>query len=308
MNILITGCAGFIGSHIADKYIEAGHNVIAVDNLSHGVAQNVNKKCIFYKQDISGNIDYIFKENKIDVINHHAAQIDLRLSQINPIIDIKTNIKAGVNLLNAAVKHNVKKIIFASSGGAVYGEQKIFPAGENHVTEPLSPYGINKLTFEYYLKFYKNYHGLDYVILRYANVYGPRQSLKGEGGVVSVFAKKILKGEVPVINGSGNNTRDFVFVDDIAGANLCALRYNDSGIFNIATGKETSVNELFEMISRCSEKPVQEKHGEAIKGEQMRSVLDSSKAKSELKWEAKIGINDGIKITYNWLKENFHGK
>ncbi len=308
MNILITGGAGFIGSHIADKYIDAGHNVIVVDNLSHGDAGNLSRKCIFYKEDIYGNIEHIFRENQIDVINHHAAQIDLRLSQKNPLSDIRTNIAAGVNLLNAAVRNNVKKIIFASSGGAVYGEQKIFPAGEEHVTEPLSPYGINKLTFEYYLKFYKSYHGLDYVILRYANVYGPRQSLKGEGGVVSVFVKKILKGDVPVINGSGNNTRDYVFVDDIAEANLCALNFNEPGIFNIATGKETSVNELFGMISGCSGKAVPEKHGEEIKGEQMRSVLDSSKAKSELKWVAKTGIQDGIKFTYNWFKDNFHGK
>lgn len=304
MNILITGGAGFIGSHIADKYIEAGHNVIVVDNLSHGDTKNLNKNCRFYRDDISAYLDNIFEENKIDVINHHAAQIDLRKSQADPISDVKINIEAGISLMNTAVKYKVKKIIFASSGGAVYGEQKVFPADESHVTEPLSPYGIDKLAFEKYLKFYKEYYGIEYVILRYANVYGPRQSLKGEGGVVSVFTKKIIRNETPVINGRGDQTRDYVFVDDVASANLSALEYNQSGIFNIATGKETSVNELYEMISECSVRQVEAAHAQEIRGEQKRSVLDARKAKEELNWQAKTDIRNGIKITFDWFRDN----
>lgn len=304
MNILITGGAGFIGSHIADTYIEAGHNVIILDNLSSGSKSNINPKCKFYQADISDDIDYIFKQNKIDLINHHAAQIDLRLSQEDPLKDIEINISSGVKLLQTAVKNGIKKIIFASSGGAIYGEQREFPADEKHVTEPLSPYGIDKLTFEKYLKFYKDYYGLEYICLRYSNVYGPRQSIKGEAGVVSIFIKKILKNEILTINGDGEQTRDYVFVGDVAKANLLALEFGASEIFNISTSKETSVNKLYSLIKNELHYKNDAIHGDEIKGEQKRSLLNPAKANKLLRWNAEINIEKGIEITSDWFKKN----
>jgi UDP-glucose 4-epimerase len=306
MNILITGGAGFIASHIADENIKQRNNVIIADNLSSGDACNINPKARFYKKDIyRDNLEKIFRDNKIDIINHHAAQIDLRKSQTDPVYDARINIEGSLNLFRLAVKYNVRKIVFASSGGAVYGEQEYFPADEKHKTEPLSPYGISKLAVEKYLEFFRSYYGIPYVCLRYANIYGPRQSMKGEAGVVSVFYKKIFAGENPVINGKGNQTRDYVFVKDVVKANMLAQKYNGSGIFNIATGIETSVNELFRMINFNTDNKVKELHGPKIHGEQQRSVLTYKLAKRILKWSPEHNIKEGLKITGEWFKKHF---
>ncbi|MCX7833681.1 MAG: NAD-dependent epimerase/dehydratase family protein [Ignavibacteria bacterium] len=303
--ILITGGAGFIGSHIVDKYISCGYKVIVIDNLSTGVLSNVNKAAIFYKLDLcSGNIESVFKEHKIEVINHHAAQIDLRKSLSNPLYDARINIEGSIKLFQLAVKYGVKKIIYASSGGAVYGEQKFFPADENHITNPLSPYGISKFTVEKYLYYYKYVYGIDYVILRYSNVYGPRQSIKGEAGVVSIFCRKLIANDQPVINGSGRNTRDFIFVSDVADANIKALMFKNSGIFNISTSKETSVNNLLSLLKKISKKNISAIHKEPIKGEQRRSCLDYSLAQRKLKWKPLIGLKEGLETTYRWFLEN----
>ena len=205
--------------------------------------------------------------------------------------------------MNFAVKYGVNKVIFASSGGAVYGEQIYFPADEAHYTNPLSPYGISKLSFEKYLEFFRLYYGINYVCLRYSNVYGPRQNLKGEAGVVSVFCNKILQNHQPIINGNGKQTRDYVFVNDVAEANFRALKYNKSGIFNISTSVETSVNKLFTIINDNLKNKFRRLNGKPVKGEQKRSVLDYSKAEKYLKWMPQYDINDGLKITTKWFEE-----
>ncbi|MFA5405696.1 MAG: NAD-dependent epimerase/dehydratase family protein [Ignavibacteria bacterium] len=305
MNILVTGGAGFIGSHIVDRYIKDGHKVIILDNLSTGYSKNINPKAIFYKIDIcSKKIEEIFKKHKIDVLNHHAAQVDLRLSLTNPQEDAKINIEGSLNLFQNAVKYKIKKVILASTGGAIYGEQEYFPADEKHKTNPLSPYGIAKLTVENYLEFFHRYYGLNYLCLRYSNVYGPRQLPKGEAGVVAVFCKKISKGEQPVINGKGTNTRDFVFVDDVVNANFKALALKKNITLNIGTGKETSINNIFGLINNYFGNKVKEKHGKEIKGEQKRSLLDNRLAKYLLKWKPMYDIKDGIGLTCKYFEKN----
>ena len=223
MKILVTGGAGFIASQIADAYITEGHIVTIVDDLSTGFEENVNPAAKFVKINIGdpGIVD-LFNKEKFDLVNHHAAQMDVRKSVADPIFDANTNIMGTINLLQSCVKSGVKKIIFASTGGAVYGEQEYFPADESHPTSPISPYGITKLTIEKYLYFYYLEHKLNYTILRYSNVYGLRQNPFGEAGVVAIFINKLLKGEQPVINGSGEQTRDYVFVEDVVKANLLA--------------------------------------------------------------------------------------
>jgi UDP-glucose 4-epimerase len=305
MNILVTGGAGFIGSHIVDRYINEGNKVIIIDNLSTGYLKNINPKAIFYKLDIcSIELENVFKKHKIDVINHHAAQVDLRFSLANPIDDAKINIEGSLNLFQNAVKYKVKKIIIASSGGAIYGEQEYFPADEKHKTNPLSPYGIAKLAVENYLEFYNRNYGIDYVCLRYSNVYGPRQLPKGEAGVVAVFCKKIKKGEQPVINGRGTKTRDFIYVDDVVNANFKALLLKKSVTLNIGTGKETPVNNIFRFINIHFGSKVKEKHGKEIKGEQIRSLLDNKLAKSILGWKPLYDIGKGIELTCKYFEND----
>lgn len=305
MMILVTGGAGFIGSHIVDAYIEKGFKVVVVDNLSTGDISNVNKSAVFYKFDLyKDSLEKVFKLHKINIINHHAAQIDLRKSISAPLFDTRINIEGSIRLFELAAKNNVKKIIFASSGGAVYGEQLHFPADENHITKPLSPYGISKLTVEKYLYFYKHYYNIDYVILRYGNVYGPRQSIKGEAGVVSIFCKKLINNKIPVINGSGRNTRDYVFISDVVRANLYSLDYKGSDIFNISTAKETSVNKLFNLLKVISGKKIKPIHSRPVSGEQKRSCLDYRFASRNLKWKPLINLDDGLRLTYKWFLEN----
>lgn len=302
MKILVTGAAGFIGSQIADAFIADGHDVCIIDNLSTGNENNINPKAHFFKCDIcSPDVIKIFEKENFEVVNHHAAQIDVRKSVSDPIFDANVNILGTINLLQSCIKTGVKKIMFASTGGAVYGEQQYFPADENHPTNPVSPYGITKLTTEKYLFFYKIEYGLNFTILRYANVYGPRQNPLGEAGVVSIFTNKLLKNENPIINGNGEQTRDYVFVEDVVKANVLNLNNESSDIFNIGTGIETSVNELFAKLNQISEGSAQEKHGPAAKGEQLRSVITSEKLYKKFEWKPSIRINEGLKITYDYF-------
>ncbi len=268
--------------------------------LSTGFEKNINSKAHFIKSDISSpSILKIFEKEKFDVVNHHAAQIDVRKSVNDPIFDANTNILGTINLLQACIKTGVKKFMFASTGGAVYGEQEYFPADENHPTNPVSPYGITKLTIEKYLFFYKNEYGLNHTILRYANVYGPRQNPFGEAGVVAIFANKLLKNENPIINGEGKQTRDYVFVGDVVKANVTTLSSKSCDIFNVGTGIETSVNELFTKLNLISGGNALEKHGPAPKGEQLRSVITSEKLFKEFKWKPSIKIDEGLKKTFD---------
>jgi UDP-glucose 4-epimerase len=303
MKILVTGGAGFIASQIADAYINKGYQVHILDNLSTGFEKNINPKARFIKSDISSPaILDIFKKEKFDVVNHHAAQIDVRKSVNDPIFDANTNILGTINLLQSCIKTGVKKFMFASTGGAVYGEQEYFPADEKHPTNPVSPYGITKLSIEKYLFFYKNEYGLNHSILRYANVYGPRQNPFGEAGVVAIFTSKLLKDENPIINGDGKQTRDYVFVEDVVKANVVTLNLLSSNIYNIGTGVETSVNQLFEKLNDIAGSKAVEKHGPSPKGEQARSVITSDKLFNEFHWKPSVKIDEGLRKTFESFK------
>jgi len=303
MKILITGGAGFIASNIADRYLELGHEVVIVDNLITGQKENIPSAAEFYKMDICDEaLKNVFETERPDIVNHHAAQMDVRRSVADPIYDASVNVLGGLNILQNCVKYKVQKFIFASTGGAIYGEQDYFPADENHPTRPISPYGITKLTTEKYLFFYNLTYGLKYTVLRYANVYGPRQNPHGEAGVVAIFSKKMLKREQPKINGEGTQTRDYVFVGDVVKANELALTTGDNKIYNIGTGIETDVNELFRKIAGFMDHPVEELHGPGMPGEQMRSVLDASYIKKELGWKPSVNLNDGLQKTVDFFR------
>lgn len=308
MKILVTGGAGFIGSNIVDAYLAAGHEVFVVDDLSSGFIENLSPKAKFFEMDIRDpKIEKIFEENHFDVMNHLAAQMDVRKSVADPVFDATVNVVGTLNLFENCVKHGVKKVVFSSTGGAIYGEQDYFPADEKHPTRPLSPYGIAKLAVEKYLYFYKAVHGLDYVVLRYANVYGPRQNPHGEAGVVAIFTSRLIKGEETVINGDGKQTRDYTFVADVVRANVLALEYVKSDIFNIGTSTETDVNVLFGKLRDSVGSSATEKHGLAKAGEQMRSVIDYTKAKKVLGWEPKVSLDEGIDLTVKFFREKIAG-
>ncbi len=303
MNILITGGAGFIGSNVADAFIAEGHNVVIVDDFSSGRKENVNAKAKVYTLDIQDPaVENIFRNEKIDVMCHHAAQMDVRKSVADPKFDASVNVLGFLNLMEAGRKHGLKKMIFASTGGAIYGEQDYFPADENHPTRPLSPYGITKLVTEKYLFFYKEVYGIEHVILRYANIYGPRQSPHGEAGVVAIFTNKMLSGGQPVINGDGKQTRDYVFVGDVVKANVLALTYKGSTTFNIGTGIETDVNRLFHVLKEHTGSSCTEEHVPAKAGEQLRSVISSKKIHEELGWTPTVTIEEGLKRTVEFFK------
>ncbi len=293
MKILVTGGAGFIGSNVADMLISDGHGVCVLDDLSSGKREHVNDSITFYEMDISDDVGKIVKEEGIECVIHHAAQVQVRRSIEDPVFDANVNILGSLNLLESC--RDVKKFIFASTGGAIYGEPEYLPAAESHPENPLSPYGVSKLAFEKYLHVYGEIYGLDYVALRYGNVYGPRQDPYGEAGVVAIFANSMLKGESPTVNGDGNQTRDFVYVEDIARANILALKKSaEEKVINIGTGSETSVNEIFEAIQRSLSTGITQLYGPPIKGEVRKICLDVRRAKKELGWEPEIGLEEGI--------------
>ena len=303
MKILVTGGAGFIASHITDALINEGHSVTVADNLSMGFEKNVNPKAKFVKADIcdTGLLE-LFEKEKFDVVNHHAAQMDVRKSVADPTYDANTNIIGTINLLQHCIKTGVKKFMFASTGGAVYGEQSYYPADENHPTFPCSPYGISKLAVEKYLYFFKFQYDLNYTVLRYANIYGPRQNNKGEAGVVAIFTTKLLSNGQPVINGTGNQTRDYVYVGDVVKANLLTLNDDACDIYNVGTGKETDVNELFNKLNKIIESKKEEKHGPPAPGEQMRSVIASDKLFKKFNWKPSTTLDEGLKPTVEFFQ------
>jgi len=305
MKVLITGGAGFIGSNVADRLIEEKYEVVVVDNLTTGKTENLNDKVKFLEYDIreKGLID-IFKAEKPDYVIHNAAQLSVRISVDEPLFDAEVNVIGGLNVFNCSKETAVKKVIFASSGGTVYGEQEYFPADENHPLNPISPYGVAKLTSEKYLNYYHKNFGMQYIALRYANIYGPRQDPFGEAGIVAIFSEKMIEGKSPVINGDGNQTRDYVFVGDVVEANIKAIRSGYTGCINIGTAAETTVNEIFQILKKLSKNnDIKENHGAAKQGEQFRSVLSFKKAKEILAWEPKISIGQGLEITYKWFQK-----
>ena len=303
MKILVSGGAGFIGSHLVDRLIKDGHQVVVIDNLFTGKKENLNPKAKFYKVDIqSPKISQIFKKEKPEVVFHLAAQVDLRKSVENPIESAKVNILGSLNILENCQKFKIKKIIFSSTGGAIYGEAKIISTPEDYPTNPLSPYGIEKLTIEKYLDYYWKIFKISYISLRLANVYGPRQNSKGEAGVIAIFCDKMLCGKQPIIYGLGCQTRDFVFVDDVAEANILAMESKKIGIFNIGTGKETDINTVFEKIKKLIGVKCKKIHAPVKIGEQKRSCLDYTKAKKELGWQPKYNLEEGLKETIGWFR------
>ncbi|HEU4685489.1 MAG TPA: SDR family oxidoreductase [Nitrospira sp.] len=304
MKVLVTGGAGFIGSHVVDRLIQEGHEVIVVDNLSTGKRRNLNRAARFYKSDIqSWRLERIYRNERPNVVMHLAAQMDVRKSVEDPMFDAQVNILGTLNVLQQSVKHGVRKVVFSSSGGAIYGEQDVYPAPETHPTRPLSPYGLSKLCGEQYLSYFQRIGGLQVVSLRYANVYGPRQDPEGEAGVVAIFIQKLLNNEQPVINGNGRQTRDFVYVEDVVEANLAVMGQDTEGIYNVGTGQETSINDLFRILVQHTGSSCKEVHGPAKKGEQARSVIDSSKLRHEMSWEPKMNLADGLKRTVEYFRE-----
>lgn len=310
LRVLVTGGAGFIGSHIVDAYVQAGHHVAVVDNLTTGRRDNVNSRAQFVCADIRDpSMDAVFQHGQFDVVNHHAAQIDLRRSVADPAHDAEVNIVGTLNLLECARRYGVQSVILASTGGAIYGDQTIYPTPESEAAHPQSPYGVAKLAIEHYLYYYRSVHGLRSVVLRYANVYGPRQDPFGEAGVVAIFIKRLLAGDRPIINGDGDQTRDFVFVDDVVQANLVALDYllDGSGeadplVVNIGTGEEVSVNRLFALLGEFLPSPPTSLYGPAKPGEQRRSVINPSYAKQTMGWEPRVGLEEGFRKTWDWFK------
>lgn len=305
MKILVTGGAGFIGSHIADAYIKAGHDVVIIDNLSTGREKNVNPKATFVKMDIRDKkVADVFKKHQFDIVNHQAAQMDVRLSVKDPIYDAENNVIGFLNIVQNAADHRVKKVIYASSGGVVYGEQDYFPADEEHPLRPYCPYGVTKLIGEKYLFYYAMTYGMKYTAFRYANVYGPRQNPHGEAGVIAIFLQKLLKSEQAIINGDGGQTRDYVYIADVVKANVAALEKGDNDVFNIGTGVETDVNEIFRELNRETGVNMPEKHGPGMPGEQRRSVLNIQKAGKILGWQPDYDFASGIKATVEFFKQN----
>jgi UDP-glucose 4-epimerase len=309
MKVLVTGGAGFIGSHITDRLIESGIEVVVLDDLSTGKLESVNPRARLHQADICGEaIHELFAREQFDCVDHHAAQMNVRRSVDDPVFDARVNILGSLNLLQAAVATSVKKFVFASTGGAIYGEQLTFPADETHQTCPMSPYGVAKLAVEKYLAFYEAVYNLPYTALRYANVYGPRQDPHGEAGVVAIFSEHLLRHEPVVINGDGEQTRDFVYVDDVVRANVLAVTSDLRGLYNVGSGIETSVNTLYTHLAKHANAPEVPHHGPAKAGEQRRSVLDARKLQAITPWGVSVPLEEGLRRTVTYFTERLTGR
>jgi UDP-glucose 4-epimerase len=304
-NICVTGGAGFIGSHVADALVAAGNRVLIVDDLSSGRKENAPKDSELHVLDVrSEEAGQLLVDRKIEILVHHAAQMDVRCSVADPVFDANVNILGLLNLLEAARGGSLRQVIFASTGGAIYGEQDAYPADEDHPARPISPYGVAKLASERYLYFYHCEYGLDATCLRYANVYGPRQNPHGEAGVVAIFSRLILDGENAVINGDGLQTRDYVYVDDVVRANLASLDRPGFATYNVGTGVETDVNNLFNHIAEAADFDGAPTHGPAQAGEQRRSSITSERMLEEMSVAVDTPLSEGIPATVAWFREN----
>ncbi|MEX0746943.1 MAG: NAD-dependent epimerase/dehydratase family protein [Rhodothermales bacterium] len=304
MKILVTGGAGFIGSHVADALIAEGHSVHVLDDLSGGKEENVPSGAILHKADIrSDEVRSLFEKERFELVVHHAAQMDVRRSVADPRFDADVNIIGFLNLMEAGREYGLRKVVFASTGGAIYGEPEYVPQNEEHPLRPLSPYGITKLCTERYLYYYEQEWGIAYVALRYANVYGPRQNPHGEAGVVAIFVERMLEGRQPVIYGDGEQTRDYVFVGDVVRANVRAVAFESTGTFNVGTGRETSVNDLFRKIRDRIDTSIAEVHEKGRPGEQRRSVLDFSHSSTILNWQPGATLDEGLDKTVAWFEK-----
>lgn len=299
MKILVTGGAGFIGSHVVDACLAEGHEVCVLDDLSTGKRENVHPRAHLQVGDIRDRaaMERIFAQERPEIICHLAAKANVRESLAQPILYADVNIIGSLVLLEAARKHGVKKIIYASTGGAVYGEPQYLPVDEHHPIKPLDPYGASKHHVEHYLDIYSMYYGLDYTVLRFPNVYGPRQDPYGEAGVVAIWTAAMLNGGRPIINGSGEQERDFVYVGDVARANVLALTQGSGQILNLGSGIGTSINTVFGYLLAATGAHCEEIHGPAKLGEVFRIYLTASKAKDVLGWEPQVELQEGLRRT-----------
>lgn len=301
-NILVTGGAGFVGSHIVDAYIAAGHNVVVVDDLFTGHEKNVNSKAIFHNLDVrDARIEKLFQEYKFDLVNHQAARGNVRASMEDPMTYADVNVRGAVNLLECCRKYCTRKIIYSSTGGCVYGEPRYLPADEEHPLQPRDPYGASKASYELYLPVYQMNYGLNYTILRYPNVYGPRQDPFGEAGVVSIFIGQMLRNVQPTINGDGEQLRDYVYVSDVVRANVLVMDRGDNDVFNVGWGKGTSVNQIFHALKKVLNADVPEEHGPPKLGEVRETYLNSERARQKLGWVPQVTLQEGLKRTADYF-------
>jgi UDP-glucose 4-epimerase len=305
MRIVVTGGAGFIGSHVADGFIAAGHEVAVLDTLATGDRAKVNPRARFYQLDVRDRqgVAAMFAEFRPELVDHHAAQAEVPKSVADPVFDAEVNVLGGLNLLRAALDHGVRKVVFASTGGALYGDPERVPCDEEHPIRPLSPYGTSKYCFEQYLGTFRRTFGLDFTVLRYANVYGPRQDfLSEEGRVVAIFASRMLRGQPVTVDGDGEQSRDMVFVSDVVAANLAALEHGSGAAFNVGTGRAVTINQIFDRLRHLTGYQLEPRHGPARRGDVYRIALDCAKAERELGWRAAVGLEEGLRRTVDYFR------
>ena len=302
--VLVTGGAGFIGSHLVDRLLELGHRVVVLDDLSSGRLSNLSNRINFHHTDINeAKLDETFSRENPQLVFHLAAQVSVSTSMRNPLMDAEANILGTLRLLEASRRHGVEKFIYSSTGGALYGDPEYIPCDEDHPIRPLSPYGLAKSVSEKYLELYNKMFILNYAALRYGNVYGPRQDPNGEAGVIAIFSQAMLEGKQPVIFGSGEQERDFVYVQDVVDANLLAINDNVTGAYNIGSGKSTSVNRIFQMLRdlyRFRKAPLK---SPARLGDVLKISLNSEKSLREMGWRPKTGLEEGLQLTAEYFKQ-----
>lgn len=306
MRILVTGGAGFIGSHVADAYIAAGHEVAVLDNFSTGRDSNVNQAAAVHRVDLRDQpeVEKAVAAFRPELVNHHAAQSEVPKSVADPGYDAQVNIVGGLNLLKACVDHGIRKVIFSSTGGALYGEPDVVPADEDHPVRPLSPYGTSKFAFEQYLGTFRRTFGLDYTVLRYANIYGARQDFAAEEGrVIAIFASRMLGGRPVTIDGTGEQSRDMLHVGDVAMANLAVLEKGSGGTFHISTGIAVSINDLYRKLALITDYQMKPNYGPSRKGDVYRIALDNERARRELGWEPRVNLEEGLSLTVDYFRE-----
>jgi UDP-glucose 4-epimerase len=307
VNCLVTGGAGFIGSHIVDALLREGHRVSVVDNLSTGNRSQINADAQFFEMDLADPaLGSLMAEGDFEVVYHLAAQTDVMTSVREPAADAQVNIVDAIKLLDLCRQHGVRKVIYSSTS-ALFGDPQSLPMDEDHPIAPLCPYAASKHTVEHYLDIYREIHGLSYTVLRYANAYGPRQDPHHEGGVLAIFAFKILTSAVPIIYGDGEQTRDYVHVEDLVRANLLCLEQGDNTCYNLGTGVETTVNELFAMLCDASGMVAEVKYAAERRGEMRRLSLASDRAKADFAWQPTVSLHEGIRSVLDYFKENDNG-